>query len=194
MGTQNVENRTSLIEAAGVLSNVSEKSGEVHDASRRRASRQQKTMPKDVEAASASLEGHFRPSDFARWLVAGLMLAYGIITFNRGAPTWAIASLVLFAAPLALGYGSHLCPLVRGVLGASGAPHPVAAWGFHYTAAADEQHDRRAGSRSAGHATRYSPRHYRRKRLPCESTRRLPGEACLAHLRDWRFHDGGHPS
>src|SRR6267154_672866 len=102
MGTQNVENRTSLIEAAGVLSNVSEKSGEVHDASRRRASRQQKTMPKDVEAASASLEGHFRPSDFARWLVAGLMLAYGIITFNRGAPTWAIASLVLFAAPLAL--------------------------------------------------------------------------------------------
>jgi len=30
------------------------------------------------------------------------MLAYGIITFNRGAPTWAIASLVLFAAPLAL--------------------------------------------------------------------------------------------
>ncbi len=30
------------------------------------------------------------------------MLAYGIITFGRDAPTWAIASLVLFAVPLAL--------------------------------------------------------------------------------------------
>jgi len=30
------------------------------------------------------------------------MLAYGIITFDRGSPTWAIGSLVLFAVPLAL--------------------------------------------------------------------------------------------
>src|SRR2546429_1164785 len=37
-----------------------------------------------------------------RWLLAGLMLAYPIVTFDRGAPVWAIASLVLFALPLAL--------------------------------------------------------------------------------------------
>jgi len=30
------------------------------------------------------------------------MLAYGIVTFDRGAPTWAVASVVLFALPLAL--------------------------------------------------------------------------------------------
>jgi lysophospholipase L1-like esterase len=43
-----------------------------------------------------------RPGDFARWLVAGVMLAYGIVTFDRGAPTWAAASVALFAVPLAL--------------------------------------------------------------------------------------------
>ncbi len=37
-----------------------------------------------------------------RWLAAGLMLAYGVISFDRDTPTWAIASLVLFAVPLAL--------------------------------------------------------------------------------------------
>jgi len=30
------------------------------------------------------------------------MLAYGIVTFDRGAPKWAIGSLALFAVPLAL--------------------------------------------------------------------------------------------
>ena len=43
-----------------------------------------------------------RPSDYARWLVAGLTPAYGIVTFDRDAPTWAIGSLVLVAVPLAL--------------------------------------------------------------------------------------------
>ena len=59
-------------------------------------------MPRDVETAPGSLDVRRRPSDFARWLLAGLMLAYGIATFDRGAPNWAIGSLALFALPLAL--------------------------------------------------------------------------------------------
>jgi len=57
MGIQNVENRRTQPHRSGgrVEQRIGE-IGEVHDASRRRASRQQKTMPKDVEAASASLE------------------------------------------------------------------------------------------------------------------------------------------
>jgi len=59
-------------------------------------------MPGDVETAPGSLDVRRRPSDFARWLLAGLMLAYGIVTFDRGAPKWAIGSLALFAVPFAL--------------------------------------------------------------------------------------------
>ena len=53
-------------------------------------------------AAPASQLARWRASDLVRWLVAGLMLAYPIVTFDRGAPAWTIASLVLFALPLAL--------------------------------------------------------------------------------------------
>lgn len=53
-------------------------------------------------AAPGSQVERWRASDLVRWLVAGLMLAYPIVTFDRGAPVWAIASLVLFALPLAL--------------------------------------------------------------------------------------------
>lgn len=59
-------------------------------------------MPRDVETAPGSLDVRRGPSDFARWLLAGLMLAYGVVTFDRGAPKWAIGSLALFAVPLAL--------------------------------------------------------------------------------------------
>jgi lysophospholipase L1-like esterase len=52
--------------------------------------------------APGSQVARCRASDIARWLVAGLLLAYGIVTFNLGAPRWAIGSLVLFTAPLAL--------------------------------------------------------------------------------------------
>jgi len=53
-------------------------------------------------AAPASQVARWRADDLVRWLVAGLMLAYPIVTFDRGALKWAIASLVLFALPLAL--------------------------------------------------------------------------------------------
>lgn len=53
-------------------------------------------------AAPGSQVERWRASDLVRWLVAGLMLAYPIVTFNRGTPVWAIASLLLFALPLAL--------------------------------------------------------------------------------------------
>src|SRR6267143_4749173 len=59
-------------------------------------------MLEDLETAPGSQGARCRASDFARWLVAGLLLAYGIVTFNLDAPKWAIASLALFAAPLAL--------------------------------------------------------------------------------------------
>jgi lysophospholipase L1-like esterase len=63
-------------------------------------------MPEDVATAPGSHVARWRASDFARWLVAGLMLAYGIVTFDHGAPTWTITSLVLFAVPLALQWTS----------------------------------------------------------------------------------------
>lgn len=53
---------------------------------------------KPSDAASV----RWRPSDLARWLVAGLILGYGIISFDRDTPTWALSSLVLFAVPLVL--------------------------------------------------------------------------------------------
>jgi lysophospholipase L1-like esterase len=59
-------------------------------------------MSEDVETAPGSQVARCCASDFARWLVAGLLLAYSIVTFNLEAPKWAIGSLVLFAAPLAL--------------------------------------------------------------------------------------------
>jgi lysophospholipase L1-like esterase len=43
-----------------------------------------------------------RRSDLVRWLVAALMLTYPIVTFERVAPAWTIASLALFALALAL--------------------------------------------------------------------------------------------
>lgn len=39
-------------------------------------------------AAPASQVARWRASDLVRWLVAGLMLAYPIVTFDRGAPVW----------------------------------------------------------------------------------------------------------
>jgi len=51
---------------------------------------------------SASQVAHARTRDFARWLIGASMLAYGIVTFDRDTPTWAIASVVLFAVALAL--------------------------------------------------------------------------------------------
>src|SRR5256885_589268 len=92
MRIQNAESRTDLGETVGALGEVSEKSREAYDVNRPRAFRREETMPPK----------RFRPSDFARWLMAGLMLAYGITTFNRDSPTWAIGSLVVFAVPLAL--------------------------------------------------------------------------------------------
>src|SRR6267378_6583230 len=59
-------------------------------------------MLEDLETAPGLQGARCRASDFARWLVAGLLLAYSIVTFNLDAPKWAIGSLVLFAAPLAL--------------------------------------------------------------------------------------------
>ena len=59
-------------------------------------------MPEYIETAPGSQVARYRASDVARWLVAGLLLAYGIVTFNLEAPKWAIGSLALFAAPLAL--------------------------------------------------------------------------------------------
>ena len=92
MRIQNAESRTDLGETVGALGEVSEKSREAYDVNRPRAFRREETMPPK----------RFRPSDFARWLMAGLMLAYGITTFSRDSPTWAIGSLVVFAVPLAL--------------------------------------------------------------------------------------------
>lgn len=63
---------------------------------------QSEAMPEEVETAPGSQVASRRASDFARWFVAGLLLAYGIVTFNLETPKSAIGSLVLFAAPLAL--------------------------------------------------------------------------------------------
>lgn len=37
-----------------------------------------------------------------RWLVAAVLFLYGVATFDRGAPTWSVASMVLFTAVLTL--------------------------------------------------------------------------------------------
>src|SRR5438309_43344 len=76
--------------------------GQAREACELSASIQNAAEREDIETAPASQVERWRASGLVRWLLAGLMLAYPIVTFDRGAPVWAIASLVLFALPLAL--------------------------------------------------------------------------------------------